>query len=318
MEPREEQLSAATLFVDIAGYTPLVEQLREEGSRGAERTQEILNRVFGPIASVIENAGGEVLRFPGDAALALFTGHGSTDVSVPVRRASVAAQAAIHRLNESPVQDGVLLRLRVAIGAGHVWIASLGGVGGRFELLVRGGAVDQLSGALALARPGEIVLSAEAARLAGGAIRGSSRGGALCLESVEAAPVPLHADISQPRRDQLEAFVPRSVRVRLAAGQREFFAELRRVTVVFVHLPDFDTGATDAHQRLQEAFVAVQHAVERFGGSVNQVVDDGKGIVFLLGFGLALHAHEDDGLRATSAALEIRERLVQQGLDPRL
>ncbi|MGD8287811.1 MAG: AAA family ATPase [Gemmatimonadota bacterium] len=317
LAPRAESLSGATLFVDISGYSSLVERLSEEGSRGAERTQEILNRVFGPLASLIEEAGGEILRFPGDAALAFFAESDSAGTADAVRRAGVAALRAVDLLDGSSVEEDVALRIRVAIGAGSVWAGIVGGIDGRFELLVRGAAIEQLSGALAAARPGEVVMSAEASTLAANATRGEARGSAYVLVSVEAPPPSHVLDGPLPHR-HVEAFVPRSVRARLAAGQREFLAELRPVSAVFVAVHGLDHRASDALERLQTAFTAAQSAVQHFGGSVNQVVEDDKGVVFLIGFGVALHAHEDDALRATLAAMRIREELVQQGLDPRI
>ncbi len=315
---RAEQLPAAVLFADISGFTALVERLREEGKRGAERVQEILNAVFGPLDELIEDAGGEVLKFPGDAALALFTAAPDDEPDAPVRRAACAALEAMRRLDGLRVEGSAELRLRVALTAGTAWAAAVGGVGGRYELLVRGAPLEQLGAALAHARPGESLLSPEAWKLAGAAVSGTPRAGGLRLEAATPTPPPRLPPAPSPSAEALGAFVPHSVQERLAAGQREFLAEFRRVSVVFVNLRGLELHAPDALERLHRALAALQEATDRFGGSVNQVVEDDKGTVVVLGFGVALHAHEDDAVRATLASLEIRERLSRQGLDARI
>ena len=317
-EPRAETIAAATLFADVSGFTALVEALREEGERGAERVQEILNRCFGPLATMISSAGGEVLRFPGDAALALFPAAEGEALAAPVLRASAAASEAVRQLDRVRTSDGRELRLRVAVGAGSVWAAAVGGVGGRWELLVRGAPVEQLEPALALALPGEVVLSAEAAGAAHGMLRGEPRGTGLRLDEAAPAPPLRAAEPLAPHVAALRSFVPRAVQARLAAGQHEFLAEFRRVSVVFLNLRGLDVTAPHALARLQHAFATVQEVTVRFGGSVNQAVEDDKGTVFVLGFGVALHAHEDDAVRATLAALELRAALAAQGLDVRI
>ncbi len=316
--PRAERFPAATLFADVSGFTALVERLREEGTRGAERVQGILNEVFGPLAEIIERAGGEVLKFPGDAALALFPAASGEGPEAPLARAAAAALETTRKLDRLRVEGGRELRLRVAVGAGTVWAAAVGGVGDRYEVLVRGAPIEQLGPTLELAHPGEALVSSEAATLSGAALDGPLRSGALHLETVEAPPAPPPRIESHPSAEALGAFVPRTVQARLAAGQSEFLAEFRRVTVAFVNLRGLDHEAPDALERLQRGFSVIQEATERYGGSVNQVVEDDKGTVIVLAFGVALHAHTDDPVRATLASLEIRERLLRQGLDARV
>src|SRR5207249_7662679 len=51
-----------------------------------------------------------------------------------------------------------------------------------------------------------------------------------------------------------------------------------------------------------------------YGGSINQLLLDDKGTVVACGWGLALHAHGDDEMRAVRAALEIRGAFREIGL----
>ena len=73
---------AGVLFADISGFTRLTEQLAELGPEGAEQLTRLLNRYFGSIIDAIEEAGGDVLKFAGDALLAVWpTDHVDDDLS---------------------------------------------------------------------------------------------------------------------------------------------------------------------------------------------------------------------------------------------
>ena len=75
-----------------------------------------------------------------------------------------------------------------------------------------------------------------------------------------------------------------------------------------------DAGVDETPDQLQRAVVAVQTAVYRYGGAINQLLADDKGIVVVCGWGFALHAHEDDEVRAVRAALDLRRDLNEIGV----
>src|SRR5690242_13615928 len=89
--PREgavTQSLGVTLFADISGFTPLAEALERQGPGGAERLTERLNQCFGPLLDSILAHGGDVLRFAGDAVLALWSAS-SPEELVQVARLAV-------------------------------------------------------------------------------------------------------------------------------------------------------------------------------------------------------------------------------------
>lgn len=316
--PRAQTLPACVFFADISGFTPLVDGLSLDPAGGAEAAQEVLGRCFGPLTDEIGRWGGEVLRFPGDAVLALWRPDGH-DLAPAVGRAAHCALRVQQVLDRVELVKGRRVRLRIAIGAGTVWAARVGGVAGRWELLVRGEPIDQLAGALAVAFPGEAVLSPQAAAFAGELVDGESRAGGLALRSVGPMEPAARPDTPGPALESsLRAFVPHTVQARIDAGQRDWLAEFRTATVVFAGISGIPAGGTQNLERLQRAVRAIQSAVYRYGGSVNELLEDDKGIAVVLAWGVALHAHEDDPVRAVRAALEIHETLAAQGVDCRL
>jgi len=83
---------------------------------------------------------------------------------------------------------------------------------------------------------------------------------------------------------------------------------------MFVNVEDIDYAAHDALDQLQRAVSDVQTAVYRYGGSLNQILLDDKGTVVTIGWGLALHAHGDNEVRAVRAALDVQRSLKEAGL----
>ena len=63
------ETQGAALFADISGFTPLTEALvRSLGpQRGAEELTGYLDRVFHPLIAQLDDFGGDVIYFSGDA-----------------------------------------------------------------------------------------------------------------------------------------------------------------------------------------------------------------------------------------------------------
>src|SRR3954462_3971321 len=71
-QPSRRPLRAALLFADISGFTALTERLAERGPAGAEELTAFLNTYFGQLIDLIAAHGGDVVKFAGDALLALW------------------------------------------------------------------------------------------------------------------------------------------------------------------------------------------------------------------------------------------------------
>jgi class 3 adenylate cyclase/tetratricopeptide (TPR) repeat protein len=315
-DSRGTELNVGVLFADLSGFTDLVDRLASRyGHRGAERLQEILNDCFGRLTHIVDAADGEVLSFPGDAALAVWIADPvDPDFAALVHQATLCGLELQSQLDRLRVLDGTELRLRVAIGAGRAWGALVGGTGGRWETVLQGEAIDQLAGALHAARVGEVVLSPAAGAFAGGKVTTVGRDAHLVVASAG----PLR---SQPSRrseepcveppETIRSLVPSSVLSRIDAGLGAWLSEFRNATVVFVQIR---RRLSDDHPALQLTMRVVQAAVDRFGGSVNQAVADDKGLTIVVAFGVGSHAHEDDAARAVRTALLLRDELSAAGV----
>jgi len=127
-----QQTEATVLFCDIEGFTQLTESL------GPVKIVDVLNAFFSAMVDILEQHGGVVTQFQGDAILATF--------NVPVtdaRHARNAIQAAQQMLScvASDNFDGETLNIRIGINTGSV-VAGAIGAKGRLNYTVHGNAVN--------------------------------------------------------------------------------------------------------------------------------------------------------------------------------
>ena len=85
--PVSEDLQAALLFADISGFTSLTERLAEGGPAGVETLARILNEYFGQLIDIVHEYGGDVVKFAGDAVIAVWNIASGAGTADPVSRA---------------------------------------------------------------------------------------------------------------------------------------------------------------------------------------------------------------------------------------
>jgi len=315
--PTSERFSAAVLFADISGFTALTERLAQQGPAGAEDLTQELNTYFGQLIDIIIHYGGDVVKFAGDALTAIWTTSLDIEkteeesISGLTRQAAACALAVQTALKNHRTTDGVQLSLRIGLGAGNVAAMHVGGVYGRWEFVITGSPLNQVSQAEAKAQPGEVVLSPEAWDLVEAYATGqvlSDGYTRLATISAETEVVPPESpEVSLAVETALRAYLPGAILTRLAAGQRGWLAELRWVTVLFINLPNL-TYTTPLDQA-QMVMQALQTALYRYEGSVNKISVDDKGATLVAALGLPPLAHEDDASRGVQAALTMQAAL---------
>ncbi|HSG43293.1 MAG TPA: AAA family ATPase, partial [Anaerolineales bacterium] len=326
--PVSEDTQAAVLFADISGFTSLTEKLAETGPTGVEAIANILNEYFGQLIDIIGEYGGDVVKFAGDAVIAVWSIDSDTGTPDSVSRADLwqwtmrAAECALEvreKLSNYKVENENLY-LKLAISSGNVTTAHVGGVFNRWEFLLTGNPLVEVGIANNLANSDDILIAPSAWRL----IRNDCEADVVEFELKESIaqggqlkklnkPSSIHSNpeapkISEGAESSLRPYIPGAIINRLTAGQSSWIAELRRVTVLFINLPDIDqnTKLTEA----QDLARLIQRAVYRYEGSINKINVDDKGITIVAALGLPPFSHEDDPTRGVQAALMIREELV--------
>src|SRR5688572_28782992 len=161
--PKYQHFPAAVLFADISGFTALAEHLGRQGPAGAEELGGILNDYFGQLTALIAEHGGDVVKFAGDALLAVWPSQGPDEnLRTVTLRAAQCSLVAQKELLNYEASAGVRLSMRMAIGVGKADVMYIGGAFGRWEFLIAGESILQVSLAERQALPGQVVLSPEA------------------------------------------------------------------------------------------------------------------------------------------------------------
>ncbi len=329
-EPSAERLAAAVLFVDITDFTALADRLAHQDLIESEHLALLLNDCFGRLIRVIHAHGGEVTKFAGDALLALWPvpshlarlgPEAQLSLSEMASRSAQCALKIQEEMADFTAADGSPVALQIGIGAGDVYNVHLGGVFNRWEFLLSGTPLVQMSLAKELAPPGGIVFAPEVWKLVQSRSVGKPlTGGFVELVSIS-SELPLQPmtlpDLDEPALKNLQVYLPAAVLKRLEAGHEPWLSELRRVSVMFVKLPRYGTSIKHPYMRTipeaQAVMRALQEALYRYAGSINKFNVDDKGITLVAALGLPPLSHSDDAARAVRAALEMQVELEKLG-----
>lgn len=338
-EPQAHRFPAVVLFADISGFTPLSELLSQAGPTGSEELTHLINQYFSRMIRIVENYHGQVVKFSGDAMTILFPVEETTleagiSAQIAVRRAgecALAMQANMgHFANIKTSQGRASLSMKVGIGLGEVLACSIGGALGRWEYVVGGDPIVQVSTAEHYAQPGQIILSPAAWTRANNFFAGETnadqRGFVSLGKAKELLPplTPILLDWSQLDPQQrklaeqaLQCYIPGAIKARLD-DPADWLAELRRITILFIGIGGIDYEADNASSRLQNFLQGVQEVTYRYEGSLGKVAIDDKGTVLLILFGAPPLFHEDDSTRAMACALSLqtvaRERHLRMAI----
>ncbi|HEY1016500.1 MAG TPA: adenylate/guanylate cyclase domain-containing protein, partial [Herpetosiphonaceae bacterium] len=198
VEPQQTRFPAAVLFADISGFTALGERLAGQGVEGAESLTQALNDYFGQVVALVTALGGDVVKFAGDALLALWPALHEQGAATPGEALALAtARAAQCGMALQTTAQGeslggeISLTLKIGIGAGEVLGMHLGGVYRRWEYLVAGEPILQASGAEDHAAPGQVVLARAAWELVAPFCAGTPRSPAAVRLDDVLSPVPM-------------------------------------------------------------------------------------------------------------------------------
>lgn len=304
------ECEAASIFVDISGFTALTETLMQHKKGGAEALTESLNTIFRSLVQAVYAQEGIITTFAGDAFTAIFPVQANQEeAALRAARTAVSIQQffLVHNTIETPY--GIFpVNVKIGLGIGQVVWGILGNTsekGDTVPLLTyffRGQAIDRCAQAEHEAGRGEIMMH----HIALEHIQAS-------VSSIFAKQGNKHLSIQKPDQEQprentpvvphdaqklIRSFIPDRV-IELAGSSAQ--GEFRQVTIAFL---SFQEPAD--HHVLNIFASTVLMLTEAYDGYFNKLDFGDKGGVILLIFG-APRGHERDIERATDALLTLRE-----------
>eukprot|EP00947_MAST-08B_sp_MAST-8B-sp1_P000620 g620.t1 len=345
----QELSSCVVMFLDVSGFTALTESmsLRKEG--GLELLAKYLNSYFEQLVRMVAHAGGDVLKFAGDALMVLWQPVGSESLETrAVRTVScgLEIQDHMHEAHIGEVADDVVLSVKVGIGCGQVAIIHVGGVNdgsvNRMEYVTTGAPLIQAFGAEHHATAGEVVCSPEVKALVEGSftLEDVSDGFARVDRTGRKRHVR-HRGVRRRARpglgggygaangqdsrggggggDPIDCYVPLSLAPFLNDEEERWGSELRRVSIMFVNVGFSESELNhvldaEGAMRLHNVFSALQRVIFDSGGTINKFLVDDKGSTLIAVFGLPPLAHKDDATRAALCSLAVCGKLHELGL----
>jgi len=307
-----DRTQGSALFTDISGFSTITEKLTRSlgAQKGVDELSILLNSVYAALIDPIEEYGGSVISFAGDALIAWFSD--DPDASPASLRAVTTALAM-----QVAMKDFKELSLKVSITSGTARRFAVGKPEIQILDTMAGQTIRRLAVGEKLTEKGEIILDAPTrdALLDNIATRSermdsTSKEIYSLLETVheKANPHPFPAT----NKDSVDA---EKIRPWLLPGvyEREyndlstFLTELRPAVPMFVQFSgiDYDNDA-EAGQKLDTFITHTQQIVTNHGGTLLQLVIGDKGSYVYAVFGAPI-AFEDNASRAVHSAIELKD-----------
>lgn len=340
----------ALMFTDLAGFTPMLEKVSQQGEEGAHILHKILNEYFSEMIEIVSKSGGNLLEFTGDALLVQFPTDAKRQETNRAVRAGLRMQNAMKNFKEVEILgDKFSIGMRIGLHVGPYLTADIG-TPHRMEHVLLGKDVLEAKHAESRGKIGKVCLTPNAyeivkdqyrfqeaedgyylieddldeeelgdydilpsrSRMAKLVLVDNSRDG--LLEAIGDAITLL---------EPLASFIPRPVLKMLVENAHKrggLPPEFPEATILFINLlglpEDLETIGETGQQELVSEFsrlVSVINAeIESRGGVMKKVTYHHAGPDIMSFFG-APNSHTNDSARAIETAREIQKFVKRMG-----
>lgn len=308
-ETLPDRAIGSALFADISGFTALTENLHDTlgPRRGAEEITKRIEAIFTALIAEVENYGGSVINFAGDALTCWFERR-ALDAPDSAFRACACAFALQTAMRQFPQ-----LTLKVSIARGTARRFVVGDPEIQLFDVLAGATLTRMAAGEHLARQSEILVDEFAARQLGAALavrewRTTENGERFAVaESLAAGVYALpRADVPECAAERLRAWIPSWLYAREDQTQETFLNEFRVAVFIFARFTGIDYDADAAPEQLDLYLRWAQKAVRQADGYLRAPNVGDKGSYLLVALGVP-SAHEDDMRRALRVAFALRD-----------
>ncbi|MFO0631460.1 MAG: adenylate/guanylate cyclase domain-containing protein [Nannocystaceae bacterium] len=161
-----QRLELSVMFADVVAFTPLTEKLPPE------RVVQLLNELFTIVTEIVFRHGGTIDKFVGDCVMALWGA--PTPQPDHAARAAAAAEEILSWLEAGNAgwqqKYGVQIQLAIGINSGEAVVGNIGSER-RMEYTAIGDVVNVAARLEAIARPGQVLVTAATRERAGARFR---------------------------------------------------------------------------------------------------------------------------------------------------
>jgi adenylate cyclase len=307
----------SVLFSDISGFTPLTEAViaRYGPRRGGEEFTDRLNSVYDALITEVDRFGGSIVGFAGDAMFAWFTGDDGTRAVTT----ALAMQRAMEKFANVVLRDGetVSLSMKVAVSSGTLQRFAAGDSHIQLFDVIAGNVMERVAACEGVASGGEIAVDGDTARRLGKRLKvrewrklpaGSEPDDVAFVDGLHDPVEPRFQDkivLPEDAAERLRPWLVPEVARWILSGQNVFLTELRPAVALFTRFSGIDFENDPAAPGKLDHYVRwLQKIITPLGGVLVQLTIGEKGSYFYAAWGAPI-AHDDDSMRACTAALEI-------------
>jgi len=307
-------IDGSLLFADLSGFTAMSEKLSELGRFGGEKLAEIMNGCFNSLLGLTFAAGGDVIKFGGDAFLALFSGEDS---------AAKGYNCAGNLINwisrngkiSTPVGD-FTLDIHAGISKGKIYNLYIGKK--RKDHLFCGLAVEKAYAAADAASLGQLAMTGEAVKAIGNIdVYQTDEGFFICRDF---SNLNVLKPISRPRTDKnvdnsyLEKFIVTGLNEQLHFNNGVIEGEHRVLTNLFIGVDslkkNLEIDTDKSISAINNYFDTLNSIITKHGGAFARMDSSGTSEKMLIFFGAPVSSGRD-AQNCLKTVLEIESSLPE-------
>jgi predicted ATPase/class 3 adenylate cyclase len=297
---RRGEFQAASMFIDLSGFSTITDVLMLDGQRGAEELTGLMYSVFDPLVKGVFEYGGRIVGFAGDGITAVYPVE--EDLESAARNALAAAWSIQQRLASiaslRTAYGAFPISAKIGLACGDVsWGILQSRDGGKATYYFRGRAVDESAEAEQHAKAGTIILAKSAKELLQGGVQGEDLAGLYSLTGIKGTLPDTRLIADEPIDLRIaRLFVPE------VALTQDLRGEFRQVVNLFLRIPALSDGG------LQDFIVTLFDLQERYGGMISRMDFGDKGCTMLMLWGAPV-TYENDIGRALNFAIDLQSRV---------
>lgn len=328
-KPFSERYITAFLFVDIVEFSTLTEKVVNEYQNGLEIISNILSIYLEHLIRIITNAGGDIVKFAGDALFVIWKvneAENEKELAEKIYLATLCGLEIQNKLYLFDVGENIKLSVRVGVASGPIYAMHVGGAFQRWEFVITGDALTLAARAQRKANPGQVRIEKNSAQI----LEKYHYGKKISKKFLLNVP-PMQERIqilnkSYFREFQLadsvvpimKNYVPRAIISRIEEGFDSWHMEFLQVCILFIKVGSNRMKSLSEIDKVQEIMKVVQHCIYEYEGSINRFGVDDKGAIILTAFGLPPLIHSNDPERAIQASILLKKELGKIGYNSRM
>lgn len=313
-------LEGSLVFADVSGFTAISEKLAGMGRIGGEKLTEIINRCFNPLLDIVFAREGDIIKFGGDAFLALFQGDDRSKRAFECSADLIRWISENNRI-ETPIGD-FNLGIHTGINDGKIFSFIVGTT--RKDHLFCGETVEKTYAAADMADLGEVVLTPGSAENLKG-INFDKIGDAfykyrdMANNKIEKKPKPYLRNPEINLSDRiLESFIDKRLKERLYYNKGRIDGEHRIITILFIGIDslrrNLEKDVDGYLRKIRDYFDVLNGIITKNGGYLARIDSSPTSEKILVFFG-APKCFGGDAQNCLRAILEIESVLEHLNSD---